>query len=548
MANESSVKDLISSGDLPPLKRAPLPQPIPLRRMIGPGIMLAGLALGSGEFVLWPYITYRSGFVFFWACLLGIVTQYFLNTEIMRWTLATGESATTGFMRLSRYWAGAFLLLNIIPWMLPAWATGAAQILSWLIWGPEFADGKMISAYQTPLAIAGMFLCGAILTAGPVIYETVERIQMVLVTCVMLLVVVLAVWLLKDRPDAIVAQAKAVVTFGYPDFVPVDLGSDAPEKDQEENEEDAAANNESVTDVKDDGSTDARDASGIVLLSPMLLLGAIAFAGAGGTTNLGESNYVKDKGYGMGALIGRITSPITGKEEPVSEIGSHFPHDEANLDRWRRWWWAACTEHFFSFFLTCVICLVLLTLISYTLFFDADGNRLPEAAQYEQGMGFIWGQAEMLREKVSPWSSLLFLVMGVVILLTTEFGVLDVTSRISSDIVKTGFLRENRTWSESRLYYAFLWGTILLGTGVLLLENIDVDVGALALFKLSSAMNGGVMFLYSCTLLYMNWFRLRPPVRIKPWRAAIMIWSIAFFGLFSAWALWDGARQILGGS
>ena len=69
--------------------------------MIGPSIMLAGLALGSGEFVLWPYITYKSQFVFFWACLLGVTTQYFINMEITRWSLATGESAVSGFARLS---------------------------------------------------------------------------------------------------------------------------------------------------------------------------------------------------------------------------------------------------------------------------------------------------------------------------------------------------------------------------------------------------------------------------------------------------------------
>ena len=527
MSTAEPKPSTIPAGDLPPLKLAQLPESIPLRRMIGPGIMLAGLALGSGEFVIWPYITYRSGFVFFWACLLGIATQYFLNTEIMRWTLATGESATTGFIRLSRHWAGIFLILNIVPWMLPGWAKGAAQIFSWLVWKPALTDdGTMVTSYETPLAIVGMLICGAILTAGPVIYETVERIQIVLVTSVMILVVVLAVWLLKDRPDAIIAQAKATVTFGYPDFVPpMDLGQDKSEKD----------------------SSDDAAAANIVLLSPMLLLGAIAFAGAGGTTNLGESNYVKDKGYGMGALIGRITSPVTGKEEPISEIGSHFPHDEANLARWHRWWRSACTEHFFSFFLTCVVCLVLLTLVSYVLFFDANGNHIPEAKNYEQGMGFIWGQAEQLKLTISPWASLLFLVMGVVILLTTEFGVLDVVSRISSDIVKTSFLRNNSAWSESRLYYAFLWGTILLGVGILLLETVDINVGALSLFKLSSAMNGGVMFLYSCTLLYMNWFRLPPPIRIAPWRAIIMLWSIAFFGFFSVWAVWSTLTTIFAG-
>ena len=80
---------------------------------------------------------------------------------------------------------------------------------------------------------------------------------------------------------------------------------------------------------------------------------------------------------------------------------------------------------------------------------------------------------------------------------------------------------------------------------MLLLETVGINLGALSLFKLSSAMNGGVMFLYSCTLLYMNWFRLPKPIRIAPWRAAIMLWSIAFFGSFSIWAVWDGVRQII---
>ncbi len=127
--------DVIPHGALPPLRYRDLPEPIPLRKMIGPSIMLAGLALGSGEFVFWPYITYKSQFVFFWACLLGVAIQYFINMEITRWTLATGESAITGFCRQSKHWAGVFLFLNIVPWMIPAWAKGSAHVLSWMIWG-----------------------------------------------------------------------------------------------------------------------------------------------------------------------------------------------------------------------------------------------------------------------------------------------------------------------------------------------------------------------------------------------------------------------------
>ncbi|MEZ6048907.1 MAG: Nramp family divalent metal transporter [Planctomycetaceae bacterium] len=54
-------------------------------------------SLGSGEFILWPYITFKSGFIFFWACFMGVITQYFVNMEIERYTLVTGESAITGF-------------------------------------------------------------------------------------------------------------------------------------------------------------------------------------------------------------------------------------------------------------------------------------------------------------------------------------------------------------------------------------------------------------------------------------------------------------------
>ena len=91
----------------------------------------------SGEFVLWPYITYKAGFIFFWACILGVITQYFLNMEIERWTLATGESAITGFCRINRNWAWVFLILNILPWAWPGWATGAGQMLSWALFGAE---------------------------------------------------------------------------------------------------------------------------------------------------------------------------------------------------------------------------------------------------------------------------------------------------------------------------------------------------------------------------------------------------------------------------
>lgn len=479
---------LIPHGHLPPLEYRDLPDSIPLRRMVGPSLILAGLALGSGEFVLWPYLTYKTGFVFFWACLLGIATQYFINMEITRWTLATGESAITGFCRLSRLWAPVFLLLNVVPWMVPAWAKGAAQLTVWLAWPGE--GGQVDGWHIRGLAIGGLVFCGAILTAGPVVYNTIERVQMFLVTAIMLLVTVLAVWLV--RPGVVVEMARGAVSIGS--LPPMD------------------------------------DA-----ITPALLLGALAFAGAGGTLNLGQSNYIKDKGYGMGKYIGRITSPITGQTEAIAEIGYHFRPTEDNLARWRRWWRAAGTEHFVNFFLTCVICVVLLTMITYSIFHDPlTGERSADAASYGDDIVFIWGQAEY----IGGWAKVAFLVMGVAILLTTEFGVLDAASRISTDLVKVNWLRENPFWTESRLYYLFLWGTIGLGAAIILIGTEQVE-GSFVLFKLTSALNGAVMFLYCGLLLYLNNRCLPAGIRMSPLRQLAMGWAVLFFGFFTVWAGWS---------
>lgn len=458
--------------------------------MIGPGIMLAGMALGSGEFVLWPYITFKSQFVFFWACIVGVAMQYFINMEITRWTLATGETAVTGFCRMGKYWAYVFLLMNIVPWIVPAWATSSATIATWLLW-PTDVDTTVVTSR---IAMGSLIGCGIILTAGPVVYETVERLQTVLVASVMLLVVLLAVWLLADRPDALALQAKSVVTFGAPDFIP--------RPDQ---------------------------------VPIMTLLGALAFAGAGGTLNLAQSDYIKDKGYGMGAYIGRMTSVVTGKSEPTSDIGFQFDHSDQNLVRWRKWWRNASIEHFFSFFATCLICLVLLTLIAYTLMYERDGQLTKIASEAGGGLQFIRAQSEVLEHRIGDFGRILFLVMGIAILLTTEIGILDATSRTSANIVKTVFLGgESSFVSISRLYFIFLWVTIL--TGCILLHVLG---GGLEQLRIASAMNGGVMFIYSVTLILLNRRYLSGEIRMPAWRLAIMWVVVAFFGSFSGLVVWS---------
>ena len=85
---------------LPPRTRDLPDPPARLWPLIGPGIVTAGVGLGAGEFILWPYIASQVGLGLLWGAAIGIATQWFINMEIERYTLATGETALTGFTRL----------------------------------------------------------------------------------------------------------------------------------------------------------------------------------------------------------------------------------------------------------------------------------------------------------------------------------------------------------------------------------------------------------------------------------------------------------------
>jgi hypothetical protein len=81
-----------------------LPEPQPLRKYIGASVILLATALGSGELILWPFITAQVGIGLLWLAFIGFTMQFFLNMEIERYTLVTGETAVTGFSRLWYPW------------------------------------------------------------------------------------------------------------------------------------------------------------------------------------------------------------------------------------------------------------------------------------------------------------------------------------------------------------------------------------------------------------------------------------------------------------
>ncbi|MBM6402695.1 Nramp family divalent metal transporter [Phycicoccus sp. CSK15P-2] len=471
----------LPSAHVEPARYADLPEPVPLKKILGPSVLLLAGAIGSGEFVLWPYITSQVGLTLVWLTLLGVTTQYFLNMEIERYTLATGETAVTGFTRLWRPWGLLFIVMTVVPWAWPGWATGGTTTLSFV-----FGFSADVIPYLT---IGVLVLIGAVLTASPVVYRTVEKIQFFMVALIVLFVLYAMLFLIGGEGYAGLATG----------FV-------------------------SVAEIPD----------GIGTIGTATLLGAIAFAGAGGAMNLAQSNWMRDKGLGMGARLPKVVSPFTGEEIAAPTTGYFFKRDPENMRRWNAWWKLAHREQFTTFF---VIGAVTLFVFMALTFVTVDQGLS------EESFDFIRVQGDALGDLQGAWLSTAFWLIGTVVLFSTNLAVLDMVGRITADILKTGPLRNSTRWSESKLYFAVVWLEIAFGS-VILLSGITQPV---LLLVIASSLNGIVMFVYSALLIQLNRFTLPREIGLKGGRLVVLGWAVLFYGGFSVVLVIDQAKTLTGG-
>jgi hypothetical protein len=441
-----------------------LPDPPPLRRLLGPSVILIGVGIASGEYILFPFIASQAGLVFLWAAVVGILMQYFINMEIERYTLATGETALGGFMRMWKGWGGVLAAGAVLATVWPGWATAAATVTTFAVGGGD----------PNVIAIAGLIAIGVALTASPVVYQTVERLEFLKVGAVLVLLVV--------------ALFAAISATAYKDT------------------------SEIVTSF---GTFPSE-------ISIAILVGALAAAGAGGANNLVQSNWIRDKGFGMGRYVPRIVSPITGQEEaaPSTERFA-FPQDERNLSRWRVWWKRANAEQFVSFAVIGAITIIVFSLVAYsTVYRNPD---LPDSS----GFDFISLESKVLDDKVGSWFGTLFLAVGAVSLFAAALGIVDYVSRLVADVVHTGYTRARSGWSESKIYFVVVWTMVVVGSAILLF-GFDQP---LILLTISTVLGGAIMFVYTCLLLVTNRRYLSGPVALHGYRVGIMVLAALVLGI-----------------
>src|SRR5688572_28153460 len=191
--------------------------------VVGPGVIVLGVSIGSGEFLLGPAVFVRHGLSLLWVTTVAVLLQTVFNTEVMRYTVATGEPVFTGFMRTrpsATGWAWVYAGMYFIQAGWPVWAANAAGAIYFLIARrlPGPADARV--AFYIG---AGTFLvCVVILLFGRRIERTLELLNWVLITCILGSFIVLAVMFVPLRTwlAATVGFAGFDLANGRFDFIP----------------------------------------------------------------------------------------------------------------------------------------------------------------------------------------------------------------------------------------------------------------------------------------------------------------------------------------
>ena len=492
--SETTVTAFEARSGLEPWVRTELPVPPNPRGLawvgaVGPGIIVLGGAIGSGEFLLGPAAFVRHGLSLLWVTAVAVILQTIFNTEVMRYTLATGEPVFTGFMRTrpsSTAWAWIYATFYFLQIGWPALAGTAAGSIFFLFVRrlPDAADAAAIHN----IGIAVFLTCLVVLSVGRRIERTLELLNWVLVVCILggflvlgMLFVSAETWL-----GAAAGLAGVDLTRGTFDFFPA--GTD------------------------------------------FVLLGAlVAYSGSGGVVNITLSNWARDKGYGMGERAGYIPAAVGGHKVSLAHTGFIFSPGAEAMRRWRGWWRVIRVDQWGVFFPGAILGMVLPALLYVTF--------LPNGANLE-GLGISAALAAGVGTKAGPLLAGVIAFLGAWILFKSQLDNLEGMVRAITDILWTGSSRV-RAWRGGdvrAVYYTVLGVAVAWGIVAMRLAQ------PIVLLKLAANIAGVVFIVASMHLLYINTRLLPPHVRPPRWRRAALIAMALFYGFFvtlsirSAWA------------
>jgi len=466
------------------LPAPPMPRGLAWIGVVGPGVIVLGASIGSGEFLLGPAVFVQHGLTLLWVSGVAIFLQTLFNQEVLRYTLATGEPVFTGFMRTrpsSTFWACFYVALYVLQFGWPAWAATAAGAIFFLGTG-ELAGAGDAGAVHA-IGVGTFLACVALLLAGRRIERTLELLNWALVAVILVSFTMLALWFV---PRAAWLAAGA----GFAGFDPARC-------------------------------TFALMPAGV----DFFLLGAlVAYSGAGGVANLTLSNWARDKGYGMSRHAGYIPGAVGGERVNLAHGGFRFTPDAASLQRWHGWWRILNADQWGVFFTGALLGMVLPAML-YVTFIPAGSDI--------RSLGISAALAQAVGVRAGPLLALGVAGLGAWLLFKSQLDLLEGMTRAVTDMLWTGSrrVRALRGGDVRTVYYSVL--AVIVGWGVFALGL----AAPVVLLQIGANIAGVTFVIASLHLLYINTRLLPPELRPSRWRRGALIATAIYYCFFAALSL-----------
>jgi hypothetical protein len=480
------------------LETAELPEPPPftLRNavtVIGPGAILAGLCIGSGEWLLGPAVTVKYGLSLLWIVSLALLLQLVLNFESIRYTLATGEPIFAGLLRLkpgASYWAWFWSAMLFFQIGTAGWAGTGASALAALYLGalPGQNDAPLIAWIGL-----GVFLLAVVLVAfGQRVEHFIESVNHVVAVATLIYLAFVALLFLPASQWS--ALGWGFLGWGERGFEPLPAAPD------------------------------------------FFLLGALAaYSGSGGTMYATLSYWVRDKGLGMSGLTGHQSVMAGGKEILLSQPGVRFTPTEECVRKWTVWLRFTTCDQLLFWLAGALLAMALPSLLA-SAFLPAGTEIRGPAVAAELARGLLL---------VNGWFWWITLIAGAWILVATQIAILDGFSQIITDLIWSG-VQSAQGLPVRNLYWGVLGLITLAGIFFLSAPLFGLPIEPIFLIQLSANWAGVNLIFLSIQTIIVN--RTLLPAALKPslWREILLgVCALFFLASTSAWLFFSEEAKLV---
>ncbi|MCX8181850.1 MAG: Nramp family divalent metal transporter [Candidatus Methanomethyliaceae archaeon] len=461
-------------GRGPPLELRVLndPGPVSIRKILGPGLILAALGVGMGETFMWPRLVIVFGPEVRWLATVGLVIQIFVTMEIARWTYFSGESIFTAGKRIHPIVMWYFYIVAILVYIWPGHVVTGSGAL-----------GMLLKVDWVMIAVISLCVIAAILILSPYqVYKTVKFLLLIAIS--MMIAVSFGVAVLVGKPEHWGQALYGTVAFGY-----------------------------------------WTDMMSTKTWLP-LLVGALAFMGPSGMQQMWYTLWAREEGAGMSGYMPKITGLIFGKEDKWRDSGFYFDVNlDEEMDKWKRWRKLNIYDALISF-----------GLITYftTLFFTVLSMRAAElspAALSAIRAGATLRAIDAIASAFTYISPVLYPLWFIVMFLVgwkMSFGIFDAFARGQADMTFQLFKGAQKL--GMRKWY-YIWVATVTIIGIITTVS-GAARGPAFMLDLLAFLSPLIMGSYCLLLLYVNNKMLPKRCRMS-WLSTIVIAGGAAFYLVS---------------